>query len=67
MLPNDSDAPFLARRGGEERHEESENGADGAFGNKAIYDFRLRLTIVISSTCGAPLINSTTSFPTEST
>jgi len=26
MLPNDSDAPFLARRGGEERHEESEMG-----------------------------------------
>ncbi|NDC83384.1 hypothetical protein EB093_06975 [bacterium] len=35
MLPNDSDAPFLARRGGAERHEESENGADGAFREKA--------------------------------
>jgi|GEM_PF-2047133 len=35
MLPNDSDTPFLARRGGVERHEESENGADGAFRNKA--------------------------------
>jgi len=35
MLPNDSDAPFLDRRGGAERHEESKNGADGAFRNKA--------------------------------
>jgi|GEM_PF-6891411 len=36
MLPNDSDAPFLDRRGGAERHEESENGVDGEFRNKAI-------------------------------
>jgi len=36
MVPNDSDAPFLARRGGAERHEDSENGADGAFCKKAI-------------------------------
>ena len=35
MVPNDSDAPFLARRGGAARHEESENGADGAFRNQA--------------------------------
>jgi len=35
MLPNNSDAPFLARRGGAARHEESENGADGAIRNKA--------------------------------
>jgi len=27
MVPNDSDAPVLARRGGAERHEESDNGA----------------------------------------
>ncbi|NDC83041.1 hypothetical protein EB093_05180 [bacterium] len=36
MVPNDSDAPFLARRGGAERHEKRENGADGAFRNTAI-------------------------------
>jgi len=36
MLPNNSDAPFLARRGGAERYEKSENGADGAFRNKAL-------------------------------
>jgi len=35
MLPNDSDAPFLARRGGAERPEESENVVDGAIRNKA--------------------------------
>jgi|GEM_PF-3361808 len=36
ILPNDSDAPFLARHGGAERHEESENGADGAFRTNAL-------------------------------
>ena len=35
MVPNHSDAPFLARRGGAERHEVSENGADRAFRNGA--------------------------------
>jgi len=35
MLSNNSDAPFLARSGGAERHNESENGADGEFRNKA--------------------------------
>ncbi|NDC83170.1 hypothetical protein EB093_05835, partial [bacterium] len=35
-LQNDSDAPFLAGRGVAELHEESENGADGAFRNKAL-------------------------------
>ena len=34
MVPNDSNAPFLARRGGAERHEDSKNGADGAFCKK---------------------------------
>ncbi|NDC83006.1 hypothetical protein EB093_05000 [bacterium] len=37
MFPSDSDARFLARRGGAERHEESENGADGAIRNQAIF------------------------------
>ena len=45
MVPTDSDAPFLARRGGAERHEESENGADGAFRNQAtIEDFDPEIT-----------------------
>jgi len=35
MFPNDSDAPFLAPSGVAERHEESENGADREFRNKA--------------------------------
>jgi|GEM_PF-5201441 len=37
MFPSDSDARFLARRGSAERHEESENGADGAIRNQAIF------------------------------
>ena len=56
MLPNDSDAPFLARRGGAARHNESENEADGAFHTKA--DFSSWVTANwVSSMCVGLLLD----------
>ena len=37
MLPNVQDVPFLDRRGLAELNEESENGTDCAFRNRAIF------------------------------